>query len=80
MCPERSSRPACFKGGSKIHRATVAAVSEAECLLHLEVSYCARDRAQQPNSPGNLVGDLVGNLVSDLVGIRCPGTFVRLCP
>ena len=58
----------------------MAAVSEAECLLHLEVSYFARDRAQQPNSPGNLVGDLVGNLVSDLVGIRCPGMFVRLCP
>ena len=58
----------------------MAAVSEAECLLHLEVSHFARDRAQQPNSPGNLVGDLVGNLVSDLVGIRCPGMFVRLCP
>lgn len=50
----------------------MAAVSEAECLLHLEVSHFARDRAQQPNSPGNLV--------SDLVGIRCPGMFVRLCP
>lgn len=66
----------CFKGEPKIHRAKMAVVNEAMCLLHLEPSRSASDRVQQPNFLGNLVGNLVG----DMVGIRCPGMFVRLCP